>query len=75
MTAVTGLTLVLFLLFLLFVLTWLAGAVWAIIDVMKSRDLSLNYRLAWSFVAIALPLMGPLVWLVVRSVRRDPKTG
>jgi uncharacterized membrane protein YidH (DUF202 family) len=50
------------------VLMWLAGAVWAITDAMKSRGLSLNYRLAWSFVAIALPLVGPLVWLVVRSV-------
>lgn len=57
---------------LVFALISLASAVWAVIDVTRSRSLSLYWRIAWSFVAIALPLVGPLVWLVTRTVRPTP---
>ena len=45
-----------------------ASAVWVMVDVVRTSGLSLYYRIAWSFVAVFLPVVGAVLWLVVRSV-------
>jgi Phospholipase_D-nuclease N-terminal len=54
------------------VLMWLASAVWAVIDVTRSRSLSLYWRIVWSFVVVFVPVLGSLAWLVTRTVRPAP---
>ena len=57
---------------LVFALISLASAVWAVIDVTRSRSLSLYLRIVWSFVVVFVPVLGSLAWLVTRTVRPTP---
>ena len=63
-----------FLLIAISAVVWIGSALWAVVDVTKSPELSRNDRLAWSFAAVLLPFAGAVVWLIFRSVslRPDP---
>ena len=50
-------------------LTWLATAVWGVIDVVRTPGMRTSDKVAWAVSVVAIPLVGVIAWLVFRMVR------
>lgn len=55
---------------LLLVVVWLAPIIMALWR-LRERDLPETARAVWTLVIVAIPIIGPLAFLLVNAARRD----
>lgn len=48
----------------------LAGAIWAVVSVLRTPNMRATDTFAWVVVGVFLPIIGALAWLIERGRRR-----
>ncbi|MCU7548656.1 hypothetical protein OCK74_05980 [Chitinophagaceae bacterium LB-8] len=53
--------------FVITLLIWLVVLVWALINLFKREDLSLVAKAFWTLIIISFPILGLIVYVIIRK--------